>query len=383
MNLKERIGQTVKSSTAGKAYFAYIPKPLPPKPALRLESIYPLLDQANIAIGRLDGIGNILPDQELFLYMYIRKEAVLSSQIEGTQSSLQDVIEAEARVLDPEAPDDVDEVFNYINAMRYGLKRLEELPLSVRLIREIHERLLKGVRGHQKMPGELRSSQNWIGPGGATIRNATYVPPPPHEVGVLMSDMEQFIHTDSELPLLVKISLVHAQFETIHPFLDGNGRIGRLLITFMLCERDVLHQPVLYLSTYFKRYRQEYYDRLQAIREEGAWEAWLRFFLRGVKEVSHQAAATARDILLLREKHRDIITTQMGRAAGNGYKVLERLYDRPIVTVNQVKDLIGTGYAAANNLVAEFEQAGIVEQMSDRRRNRRFIYRSYLDLFAT
>ena len=253
-----------------------------------------LLSQADRALGRLDGSIQTLPHPDLFVFMYVRKEAVLSSQIEGTQSSLQDVLAAEAKVLSPDRPQDVDEVVNYVRAMNLGLARLAQLPVSVRLIREIHAELLTGVRGSHLTPGDIRTSQNWIGPAGCNLNEATFVPPPPHEVAAHLSNLEQFLHADSGLPLLVKIGLAHAQFESIHPFLDGNGRVGRLLITFLLCEQEVLEKPVLYLSYFFKRHRQEYYDRLQAVRDNGAWEEWIEFFLRGIVEVSGQATETAR-----------------------------------------------------------------------------------------
>lgn len=284
-------------------------------------------------------------------------------------------------MLDPARPRDVDEVFNYISAMNYGLNRLPELPVSVRLIREIHTRLLQGGRGGHLTPGELRTSQNWIGPRGCSLDEATFVPPPPHEVPQQLSDLERFLHTDSDLPLLVRIGLAHAQFETIHPFLDGNGRIGRLLITFLLCEKKVLLQPVLYLSLYFKRHRQAYYDHLQTVRSEGDWERWLAFFLRGIDEVSRQATETARRILRLREDHRERIAQTLGRTAGNGHRVLEHLYKSPIVTVNEVQGIIGTSYPAANVLVAGLKRLGILHEITGRKRNRHFLYRDYLDLF--
>lgn len=313
--------------------------------------------------------------------MYVRKEAVLSSQIEGTQSSLQDVLAAEAKIFTPNQPNDVKEVVNYVRAMNHGLRRLSELPVSVRLIREIHAELLEGTRGSHLMPGELRNSQNWIGPAGCTLNEATFVPPPPHEVPKKLADLEKFLHTDTELPLLIKIGLAHAQFETIHPFLDGNGRVGRLLITFLLCERRVLLKPVLYLSWFFKRHRQQYYEELQSVRNTGTWEQWLDFFLRGIVDVSVQATDTARRILTMREKYRHAITENFGRAAGNGHRVLEYLYECPIVSVSHVQDLIGTTYAAANNLVARMVDNGILQEYTKQARNRRFIYQSYINLF--
>ena len=313
--------------------------------------------------------------------MYVRKEAVLSSQIEGTQSSLQDLLAAEAQLFEQTLPREVDEVINYVRAMNHGLARLAELPVSVRLIREIHAELMRGVRGGRLQPGELRTSQNWIGPAGCTLNTAPFVPPPHHAVSAALGDLENFLHASDDLPPLVKIALAHVQFETIHPFLDGNGRVGRLLITFLLTERGVLHKPVLYLSDYFKQHRQTYYEHLQAVRDQGAWEAWLAFFLRGVIEVAGEAAETARRIPQLREQHRAAITAQLGRAAGNGHKVLESLFDRPIVAVNDVQKMTGTTYAAANSLVSRLVKLGVLSEMTGYARNRRFRYAPYIALF--
>lgn len=365
-------------------YRAFIPAALPPTPPLRMQGeLQTLLSQADRALGRLDGSVQTLPNPDLFVFMYVRKEAVLSSQIEGTQSSLQDLLAAEANLFGPETrPHDVDEVVNYVRAMNYGLARLAELPVSVRLIREIHEHLLQGVRGSRLTPGELRRSQNWIGHGGCTLMDASFVPPPPEIVPEALSDLERFLHRQDDLPALIKIGLAHVQFETIHPFLDGNGRIGRLLITFLLTEGGILHKPVLYLSHYFKRYRQTYYEHLQAVRDHGDWEGWLAFFLRGVAEVSTEATDTARRILALREEHRTAITEHLGRAAGNGHKVLETLFYRPIVTVGEIESLIGTTYAAANNLVARLATLGILQEVTGHTRNRRFRYEPYVRLFS-
>jgi Fic family protein len=363
-------------------YRAFIPSRLPPVPAIRIDGeLQRRLSDADRALGRLDGSVQTLPNPDLFVYMYVRKEAVLSSQIEGTQSSLQDLLSAEARVLDADMPRDVDEVVNYVRAMSHGLARLDQLPVSVRLIREIHAELLRDVRGSRLTPGELRRSQNWIGPGGSTLTNATFVPPPPEEVPAALGDLETFLHATDDLPLLVKIGLAHAQFETIHPFLDGNGRVGRLLITFLLCEREALSKPVLYLSHYFKGHRQEYYDRLQAVRDAGDWEGWLEFFLRGVSEVSVQAADTARRILLVREEHRTLITERLGRAAGNGHRILQSLYDHPIVSAKQIQDLIGTTFAAANQIIHRLVEIGILFEITGQARHRRFRYDPYVRLF--
>jgi Fic family protein len=343
--------------------------------------LHVLLSEADRALGRLDGSIKTLPNPDLFVFMYVRKEAVLSSQIEGTQSSLQDVLAAEAKILTPDRPQDAEEVVNYVRAMNHGLARLEELPVSIRLIREIHAQLLENVRGSNLTPGDIRTSQNWIGPGGCTLAEATFVPPPPDQVALQLGELERFLHTDARLPLLIKIGLAHSQFETIHPFLDGNGRVGRLLITFLLCEQRVLLKPVLYLSHYFKRHRQDYYERLQAVRDQGAWEAWLAFFLRGVAEVSEQATETARLILSLREEHRRAITDHLGRAAGNGHRVLEHLFEHPIVSVNEVQELIGTTYPAANDLVARLVEQSVLQEITGQIRNRRFRYEPYIRLF--
>lgn len=381
--------RTTTSIRAGRyitqltGYQAFIPAPLPPDPPIQITGeLQVLLSQADRGLGRLDGSIQTLPNPDWFVYMYVRKEAVLSSQIEGTQSSLQDVLVAEAKILAPNRPQDVNEVVNYVRAMNYGLKRLAELPVSVRLIREIHAELLQDVRGSHLTPGELRTSQNWIGPSGCTLNEATFVPPPHHEVAQQLAELEEFLHTDTGLPLLIKIGLAHAQFETIHPFLDGNGRIGRLLITFLLCEQQVLFKPVLYLSYFFKQHRQQYYEELQSVRDTGTWEQWLIFFLRGIVEVSAQAADTARRVLVLREEHRHAITENFGRAAANGHRVLERLYQYPIVSVKQVQDLIGMTYPAANDLVTRMVNYNILREFTGQTRNRRFMYNSYIDLFS-
>ena len=307
---------------------------------------------------------------------------VLSSQIEGIQSSLQEFLSAEAELSSTESPKDVGEVVNYVAAMNHGLARLTDLPVSVRLIREIHEKLLADGRGSRLTPGELRRTQNWFGLGGASLREATFAPPPPDAVPRALGDLETFLHGNDSLPLLVKIGLAHAQFETIHPFLDGNGRVGRLLITFLLCESQVLQKPVLYLSHYLKRHRQTYYELLQATRDRGAWEEWLAFFLRGVAEVSAQAADTARRVLALREAHRDLIAQKLGRAAGNGHRILEHLYRRPIVSVKDVMALTGTSFVAANGLVGRMADAGILAETTGCARHRRFRYDAYVDLFT-
>lgn len=365
-----------------EGYRAFLPAPLPPDPPVRIAGeLQRLLSEADRALGRLDGSVQTLPNPDLFVYMYVRKEAVLSSQIEGTQSSLQDLLAEEADLADEQRPRDVAEVVNYVRAMNHGLQRLADLPVSLRLIREIHGELLKDVRGSRLTPGELRRSQNWIGPQGASLREASFVPPPPAEVPLALGQLETFLHQHDDMPLLVKIGLAHAQFETIHPFLDGNGRVGRLLITFLLCERNVLHKPVLYLSHYFKRHRQRYYECLQAVRDAGDFEGWMSFFLQGVSEVSRQASDTARQILELREQHRHAITEQLGRAAGNGHRVLERLYQMPLLTVKDVQTLLGSTFAGANQIVHRLEKLGVLREMTGQARHRRFRYDAYVRLF--
>jgi Fic family protein len=343
--------------------------------------LWDLLSRADRALGRLDGSTETLPNPDLFVFMYVRKEAVLSSQIEGTQASLIDVLEFESQAAEPGRPDDVEEVVNYVAAMNYGLGRVRELPVSLRLIREIHGKLLAGVRGSERTPGEFRRSQNWIGPAGCTLQTAQFVPPPPAEMQDALGDLERFLHDPRPMPILVKVGLAHAQFETIHPFLDGNGRVGRLLITFLLCEREILRRPLLYLSYYFKRNRTEYYDRLQAVRERGDWEGWLKFFLRGVFEVAQEASQTARRIVTMREQHRELIVKNLGRRAGRGLSLLEALYERPVVSVEAVQQAAGVSFANANELTRALEKLGLLRETTGQRRNRRFAYDAYLALF--
>ena len=377
----KRAGQYIRQR---KGYKAFFPKPLPPSdPPIAIEGeLLERLSQADRAVGRLDGSIWTLPNPDMFTKMYVRKEAVLSSQIEGAQSSLVDLIKAESMNDSPHRLDDTGEVVNYVRAMRYGLNRLQEAPVSTRLICEIHQKLMEGVRGGDLAPGELRIKQSIIGPPGCSIHEAVFVPPPPHQVKEDMSNLESFIQSDTDLPLLIKIGLAHAQFETIHPFNDGNGRVGRLLITFLLCERQALQKPVLYLSDFFRRNRPQYYDQLQSIRDAGTWEEWLLFFLRGVNEVARQAADTARRIILLREKHRHAITENFGRTAANGHQVLERLYESPVISVKEVQNIIGMTYSPANNLVKRLVDARILSENTEQTRNRRFWYDDYLDLFS-
>lgn len=364
-------------------YRAFIPRPLPPDPPIQVDAeMLALLSTADIALGRLDGASAILPNADLFVAMYVNKEAVLSSQIEGIQASLVDVLAFEAAASEPENPQDIEEVVNYVNALNYGLERLETLPLSLRLIREIHERLMAGVRGGENPPGEFRTSQNWIGHAGATIQTARFVPPPPADMMTALGNIERFMHSPEPMPTLIKIGLIHAQFETVHPFLDGNGRVGRLLITFYLCQQRILGKPLLYLSHFFKLNKSEYYEHLQRVRDEGDWEDWLKFFLRGVHDVAQEATATAHNIVSLRERDRALIAREMSHSAGTATQLLERLYARPVTTVRLVEQRLNLTYRAANTLVAKFVDLGILQEMTQRQRNRRFAYAEYLKMFT-
>lgn len=376
MEASARAGAFVNQSDG---YAAFVPAPLPPDPPVDVDAdMLATLSDADLALGRLDGVIQTVPNPDLFVAIYVRREAVLSSQIEGTQSTLEDLLAVE---LEPEAagvPDDVEEVVNYVRAMNRGLERLASLPLSQRLIREIHAELMRSGRGSHRMPGEFRQNQNWIGPESTPIEKATFVPPPVPEMRTALDDFERFLH-DEELPVLIHVGLAHAQFETIHPFMDGNGRVGRLLITFLLVHRGALQRPLLYLSHYLKRNRAEYYDRLSAIRRRGDWEGWLRFFLQGVAQTATEATATAQAILDLRERDRERAHERGGL---NGGRLLDLLFDRPLVNVNLVKDFLGVAYVTANNLVAQFEEAGIVTEITGGKRRRVFRYDGYLALLS-
>lgn len=372
-----RAGAYVRQPTG---YRAFIPRPLPPaNPPLDLTLARSgLLSDATLALGRLDAAAQLIPNPDLFVGMYVHREAVLSSQIEGTQASLTDVLVFEVEG-EGEFPMDVGEVVNYVGAMNYGLARLSELPLSLNLIREIHRELMRGVRGENRDPGEFRRTQNWIGPARSTLATATYVPPPPQLLMDHLGNLESFIY-DESYPPLVRAGMVHAQFETIHPFLDGNGRVGRLLITFMLCQQGVLSRPLLYLSYFFKRNRAEYYDRLQEVRLKGRWEEWLDFFLRGVIETSNEAWHTARAILDLMQKHRQIL--QERRASPAALRAHELLWRYPIVTVPFLRRELNLTFAGANGVVERLVDLGMLVEQTGFRRNRRFAYSDYLRLFV-
>jgi Fic family protein len=363
-------------AAGGERVRAFVPHPLPPKPQIDLTGIRQrLLEQALLACGRLDGVSALLPDPDLFLYAYVRREAVLSSQIEGTRSSLSDLLLFE---LD-EAPgvpfDDVVEVSNYVAALEHGLKRLrKEFPLSNRLLREVHAKLLARGRGAGKLPGEFRRSQNWI--GGTRPGNAEFVPPPPLLVDDCMAALERFIHSEDPMPSLVKAALAHVQFETIHPFLDGNGRVGRLLIALMLHDAQVLRQPLLYLSLYFKQNRADYYRLLGAVRLDGDWETWLEFFLDGVAQTAGSAVETAHRLLaLFDENERALVAAEYSPSV---MRVLDALRKKPLATINDLKSRASVSYPTASRAVELLVQSGIARELTGGRRNRVFAYDRYL-----
>ena len=374
-----RLGQRVIISIIGEKVEAFVPPPLPPNPAVQMDRFYRHLEAANRALGQLNGIISILPSTPLFLYMYVRKEALLSSQIEGTQSSLSDLLLFENEQAPGVPLDDVQEVSNYISAMEHGLARIEEgLPVSIRLIREVHETLMTKGRGSTQQPGEFRRSQNWI--GGTRPGNALFVPPPPECILDLMSQLETFIHVDAQqIPSLIKAGLVHVQFETIHPFLDGNGRLGRLLVTLLFCAQNILKEPTLYLSLYFKTHRQQYYDLLQNVRERGDWESWLEFFLEGITETSLQAAEAAREILGLCEKDQNRIKS-LGRPAVSALRVHQFLQQKPIAGIPAVAKASGISAPTTAKSFRYLQDLGILQEITGKRRNRIFAYSDYLSI---
>ena len=371
-----RIGRYIETSSGGETVRAYIPPTLPPSPPIRLNELLQKLSAADQALGRLDGISVLLPDKSLFLYMYVRKEAVLSSQIEGTQSTLSDLLQFEALAATGKPVDDIREVSNYVDAMMYGLDRLTTLPISLRLIREMHERLPQSGRGQTKNPGEFRRSQNWI--GGTRPGNASFVPPPPQEVMRLLGELEEFIHEDeSKLPPIIKAGLIHLQFETIHPFLDGNGRLGRLLITLYLCFHKVLRQPLLYLSLYFKKRKPDYYRLLQEVRERGVWEAWLEFFLEGVAGTANEAFEAATRIHELMRRDRERISLASDRAS-SALRVHQVMQTMPFLTSTEAGKRTGLTKPTISAAFEQLQKLGIVDEITKKRRGRVYAYRDYL-----
>lgn len=379
--VRTRLGSYVTTSLGGEAVKAYIPTPLPPVPSVELSRLQGRIERANRAIGRLDGLSSLVPDTNLLLYTYVRKEAVLSSQIEGTQSSLSELLLFESSMAPGVPLNDVEEVSNYVAAMQHGLRRLRKgFPLSLRLIREMHGVLLRGGRGSNKTPGEFRRSQNWI--GGTRPGNASFVPPPPNRLMECLGPFEKFLHAESEsLPLLVQLGLIHVQFESIHPFLDGNGRLGRLLITLLLCEKRALREPLLYLSLFFKTHREHYYDLLQRVRSQGAWEDWLAFFLEGIETTAGEVSrAVTRSLALFARDRRRI--EGLGRASASALRMQEYMQKRPIATVGAAAKALGLSVPTTTAALQNLGALGIVKEMTGHRRNRVFSYHKFLAIVS-
>jgi len=377
--LKRNAGRLLRGATSPEPFSAFVPAPLPPEPPLELSpDIQELLEQTNRALGRLDGVGALLPDT-MFLYSYIRKEALLSSQIEGTQSSFSDLLLYENKEAPGVPLDDVQEVSNYVGAMEHGLQRIRAgFPLSLRLLREVHAILLSAGRGSHQSPGEFRRSQNWI--GGSRPGNARYVPPPPEMVMDCLGALEKFLHNDpSPTPTLIKAALTHVQFESIHPFLDGNGRVGRLLITLLLCAEGAMTEPLLYLSLYLKSHREAYYDLLQQIRETGDWEAWLRFFLQDVWETAEQGAAASRTILQLFREDRQRIEG-LGRGASSALRVFSQLQATPLLSISRIAETLELSTPTVVTAIKNLETLGIARELTGRKRDRLFVYGNYLNI---
>jgi Fic family protein len=376
-------GQYVTTGTVGgETVRAFVPSPLPPEPPLHIDpDLRERLDAALLALGRLDSVTTLLPDTRLFLYTYVRKEAVLSSQIEGTQSSLSDLLLFEASEAPGVPLDDVVEVSNYVAALEHGLARVREgFPLSGRLVREIHEILLHRGRAAEKQPGEFRRSQNWG--GGTRPGNAAFVPPPPDRVPECIGALERWLHDEPErTPTLLKAALSHVQFETIHPFLDGNGRVGRLMITLLLCVEGVLSEPLLYLSLYLKQHRAEYYALLDRVRVDGDWEAWLGFFADGVRETAAAAVSTAQRLVRLFQEDRARVQA-LGRSAGSALRLHTAFQERPIATAAGLAGRTGLSIPAVNSTLVALAGAGIVRELTGRRRNRLFSYDAYLRILS-
>lgn len=376
----DRAGRFLQAQDGADGYWAFHPKPLPPDPSLKIDpAMQKLLDRANQALGRLDGVTLLLPDPDQFLYTFIRKEAVLSSQIEGTQSSLSDLLLFENDAAPGVPREDAQETANYIAAMDYGLQqigRADGLPLSSRLLREVHRVLLQSGRGANKSPGEFRRDQNWL--GGTRPANARFVPPPWPEVVPTMSNLEMYLHDEFEAtPILIKAAVGHAQFETIHPFLDGNGRVGRLLITLLMCSEGILRRPLLYLSLYFKQNRDAYYDHLQRVRVDGAWEDWLRFFLEGVLEVAESTTETTRRIVRMLERDRRTIH-ELGRAAGTAHRVHDLAARLVVIRAPWAAKTLNLTEPPVYGAINRLEEAGILREVTGRQRGKLYVYDEYL-----
>lgn len=372
--MNQRAGRYIQQPTG---YKSFRPNPLPPIPELSIDAeMLTLLSKADRALGRLDGVTQTLPNPDLFVSMYVKKEALLSSQIEGTQASLIEVLEAEEI-----QTSDAKEVTNYVKAINYGMVRLNELPLSLRLICEIHKQLLSSGRGSEYVPGEFRHTQNWIGPAGCSLANAIYIPPCVDDMKEALNDLETYFYVEDDVPPLIKIALIHSQFETIHPFVDGNGRMGRLLITFWLYQQEILHKPLLYLSYYFKRNKAEYYDKLMAVRNNGEWEQWVKFFLRGIIEISTESTDSARKIDALRVEKVEAINALNSASSANARKVLDELFITPRITRNRVAEIAEVSDPTAGALVRQLEDIGIlVDEDPTKKRNKTYVFKEYMDI---
>jgi Fic family protein len=370
------------SSAGSEKCRAFVPNPLPPDPAIQLSpEIQDLMERATLALGRFDGMTTILPDPSLFLYSYVRKEAVLSSQIEGTQSTLSDLLLFENEAISTVPLDDVREASNYVFALQHGLRRIKEgMPVSLRLLKETHAILLSKGRGSEKEPGEFRRSQNWF--GGSRPGNATFVPPPPDYLMDCLGALEKFLHNDPvKTPLLIKAALAHVQFQTIHPFLDGNGRIGRLLVSFLVCVEGAIREPILYLSLYFKKNRQEYYDLLQDVRINGDWERWIAFFLTGIQHTAHEAASTARRLMVLAADDEQKIQT-LGRGAGSALRVHGLFKRQPLTSIAGASKILNLSFPAVTTALSNLQKLGVVDEITGKQRSRLFAYREYLKILS-
>ena len=364
-----------------QGYKSFVPTPLPPSPPLDLDAeIIKKNEQATLSLARLDGLAYSLPNLKLFIAMYVRKEALLSSQIEGTQASLEDIFEYESG-MKVENINDVEEVINYIKAMNYGIKRLESFPMSLRLIKEIHKILLDGTRGTNKAPGEFKRSQNWIGKASSKIQDALFVPPSPENSLKAMSDFEKYMHKISPYPELINCGLLHYQFETIHPFLDGNGRVGRLLITLYLYWKGIIEKPILYVSYYFKKHRQMYYDYLTLVRDTGNYEKWIHFFLEAIIQASDLAIESTKEILSLQNKDQELLW-EKGISSPSAVKLLNKLFYTPIISVNYVAKEFGVSYPTASQLINRFVSIGILKEITGQKRSKRFVYSKYMKILS-
>ena len=373
--MNDRAGYWKTNLYGEMAYQSFVPSPLPPTPPIEIsEDILEQLIKANSQLAILESVATRIPDVDLFVSMYVRKEALMSSQIEGTQATLEDVLDP---LIEDNTNRNVADVVNYIKATEYAIRRLHELPLCNRLLKETHAILMEGVRGQEKNPGEFRCSQNWIGGKGSTLRNAKYIPPSPDDMTEAMSDLEKYINADDRLDGLIRAALIHYQFETIHPFLDGNGRIGRLLITLFLMEKKILTTPALYISYFLKKNRVEYYDRMTEVRSKGNYEQWVKFFLQALAESAKDAIAAIDELTALHDKNVDLVAG-MGRASKNAMLVFRYLEANPIIEIGKTAEALGITFGTASNVVERLSSAGILEQTTTGRRNRTFAYKDYL-----